>query len=105
MAGFFDFGCVFFNDDHGAWETVGFFIQRYIQYRVVLACSQAVTIIPAHFGIFRIKQYLDQKPFFIVAFRSEVSYIGCIFLPTPHAWLPGARMLLKAEMVLLETLE
>lgn len=65
-------GWVFFNDNHGAWETVGFIIHRYIQYGVVLACSQAVTIIPAHFGIFRRKSYLNQKPFFIVAFKHEV---------------------------------
>lgn len=59
----------FFNDNHGA---VGFLIHRYIQRRVVLTCSLAVTIIPAHFGIFRRDQYLDQKLFFIVAFKSEV---------------------------------
>lgn len=41
-------GWGFFNDNHGAWEIVGFLIRRYIHYRVVLVCSQAVTIIPAH---------------------------------------------------------
>lgn len=51
---------------------MGFLIHRYIQYKAVLVCSQAVRIITAHFGIFRRKQYLDLKQFFIVAFKSEV---------------------------------
>lgn len=33
-------GGIFFNDNHVASETMEFLMHRYIQYRVVLACSQ-----------------------------------------------------------------